>query len=69
MSKISHMAPLKRDKRINVVATEDEVAKLQELADHEGVSMSDFLRQFIRRRHAEVFDKAPPPRPRSKRRK
>jgi len=59
MSKFGAMAPLKRDKRINVVATEIEVEQLQQLADHEGMSMSDLLRQFIRRRHAEVFGEQP----------
>jgi hypothetical protein len=34
---------------------EDEAEMLKALADHQGLSASDVVRQFIRRAHAEAF--------------
>lgn len=61
------MAPLIRQKRVNFQASEAEQEMLRALADHDGVSMSDCVRQLIRRRHAEVFGAQPAkPKPKGK---
>ena len=62
------MAPLNRDKRINLHATADEQEMLRKLADRDGVSMSDYVRQLIRRTHAEVFGEQPA-KPKARKRK
>lgn len=53
------MAPLTRDKRINFQASEAEQEMLRQLAEREGVSMSDYVRQLIRRAHAATFGEQP----------
>ena len=51
-----------RDKLINLRATSEEVAMLHALAERDGISASDLLRQFIRRSYAAVFgEKRPKP--------
>ena len=63
------MAPLERTKRINLHATEAEQEMLRELAERDGVSMSDYIRQHIRRSHAEVFGAQPVAKPKARKRK
>jgi hypothetical protein len=53
------MAPLTREKRLNVLVTEDERAQLQALADREGMKASDYVRQCIRRNYAATFGELP----------
>jgi hypothetical protein len=57
------MSPVKREKNLRVMMSDDEARQLTELADHAGLSASDWIRQTIRRAHAETFP-APPPKPR-----
>ena len=40
-----------RDKKLTVRASDDEIAMMQALADADGVSSSDVVRQFIRREY------------------
>ena len=49
-----------RTKMLNVRVTEDEGRMLKALAEHQGLSASDILRQYIRRAFAEAF---PPKKP------
>jgi predicted DNA binding CopG/RHH family protein len=51
-----------REKRINVRVSEAEAEMLNELAEREGVSQSDYIRLFIRRAHAETFGSTKAPR-------
>ena len=53
------MSPLERSKRINLHATAQEQDMLRALADRDGLSMSDYLRQLIRRQHAATFGEQP----------
>jgi uncharacterized protein (DUF1778 family) len=49
-----------RDKSLRARVSEDELRMVQELADADGVTASDFVRLFIRHAHAERFgDKKP----------
>lgn len=44
-----------RTKTINVRVTDDEDRMLKALAENQGMSISDVVRQFIRRAFAEAF--------------
>jgi hypothetical protein len=44
-----------RDKSLRVRVAEDELRMVQELAEADGVTASDYVRLFIRRAHAERF--------------
>jgi uncharacterized protein (DUF1778 family) len=56
-----------RERRINIRVSESEAQMLQELAEAEGVSQSDFLRLYVRRAHAERFSStSPKPKPKPK---
>jgi hypothetical protein len=44
-----------RDRRLNILISEEEQGMLQALADADGVTASDFVRTFIRKAHAERF--------------
>jgi uncharacterized protein (DUF1778 family) len=44
-----------RTKAINVRVTDDEDRMLKALAEHQGLSISDVVRQYIRRAFAETF--------------
>jgi len=46
---------MEREHRINVRATPEEAEMLRQLAELSGLSQSDYLRQAIRRSHAEAF--------------
>jgi uncharacterized protein (DUF1778 family) len=49
-----------RTRAINVRVTDDEDRMLKALAEHSGLSISDVIRQYIRRAFAEAF---PPKKP------
>jgi hypothetical protein len=53
------MAPIAREKRLNILVTEAEQQMLQALADRDGITASDYVRMFIRRAHAEAFGEQP----------
>lgn len=44
-----------RSKNLNVRLTDDEDRMLAALAEHQGLSVSDVIRQYIRRAFAEAF--------------
>jgi len=46
-----------RTRRLSILISEAEHAMLQDLADAEGVTASDFVRLFIRRVHDSKFPK------------
>jgi uncharacterized protein (DUF1778 family) len=50
---------IERPKRLNVRITHEEWSMLEALADREGMSASDYVRQFIRRAHATAFGDRP----------
>jgi predicted DNA binding CopG/RHH family protein len=54
------MSLLQRDKKLTVMMSDRELVMIRELAEHEGLSVSDWLRQALRRAHAEAFG-APKP--------
>ncbi|HSY22443.1 MAG TPA: hypothetical protein VK841_10030 [Polyangiaceae bacterium] len=51
------MAPIERDQNLHVRTTEDEMRMLRALADADGLSTSDVVRQLIRR---AFMDRWPP---------
>jgi predicted CopG family antitoxin len=51
------MAPEKREKFVGVRLSVSEERMLQKMADDEGLSLSDMLRQLIRRSYKEVHGK------------
>ncbi len=51
------MAPEKREKFVGVRLSESEERMLQSMADDEGLSLSDMLRQLIRRSYKEAHGK------------
>ena len=57
------MSPTERDKSFRVRVSDDELRMVQELADADGITASDYVRLFIRRAHAEKF----PPKTKTKR--
>jgi uncharacterized protein (DUF1778 family) len=46
---------VERDKMLNVRVTDEEDRMLKALAEHQGLSISDVVRQYIRRAFAEAF--------------
>jgi uncharacterized protein (DUF1778 family) len=46
---------MERDKMLNVRITDDEDRMLKALAEHTGMSISDVIRQYVRRAFAEAF--------------
>ncbi len=40
---------------LNVRVTDEEVAMLKALAEHQGLNASDVIRQYVRRAFAEAF--------------
>jgi hypothetical protein len=44
-----------RDRVLNVRMTDDEDRMLKALAEHQGMSISDVIRQYVRRAFAEAF--------------
>jgi hypothetical protein len=47
---------------VNVRMTDDEAEMLKALAEREGLSASDIVRQYIRKAHAKAFPLAKPKR-------
>jgi hypothetical protein len=61
------MAPTQRDHMFHVRMSEDERQMLESLAERDGLSASDKVRQLIRREHAVAFGEAPKkPKPKRK---
>jgi hypothetical protein len=56
------MAVRKRDRGLAVRMLDSELTMLAALADHEGVSSSEWIRNIIRREHAIVFSAKQPKR-------
>jgi hypothetical protein len=52
------MVERQREKTWNVRVTEHENEMLKALAEHQGLSVSDVLRQLVRRAHAAAFPKS-----------
>jgi len=57
------MVERKRDKLLNVRMLETETAMLAELAEHDGVSVSEWIRNVVRREHALTFGAKPRKKP------
>lgn len=51
---------VERDIRLSVKIAAEERAMLQALADRDGISVSDYVRLFIRREYAEMRPAAKP---------
>jgi uncharacterized protein (DUF1778 family) len=51
-----------RDRNMNLRVSADELAMLRALAERDGLSGSDFLRQYIRRSYVEHFGEKKPTR-------
>lgn len=58
------MSPVARNERFEVRFTESERAMLEALAERDGLSAGDIVRQLVRRAYAEVFGDKPPKRKR-----
>jgi hypothetical protein len=56
------MAPIKRDQLFQLRVSDDEKRMLETLADREGLTASDKVRQMIRREYATTFGQEPPKR-------
>lgn len=54
------MAPLQRDAKFQLRVTADEKRMLEALAEREGLTASDKVRQLIRKDYAASFGEAPP---------
>ena len=54
---VLHMSARLRKSVVTVRMTDEERAQLQELADEDGLSVSDVLRVFVRREHRKMFGK------------
>jgi hypothetical protein len=59
------MAPATRDRQFRIRLDETELAMLHALAERDGISASDFVRQFVRRSYAATFGEKPPKKPKS----
>jgi hypothetical protein len=46
--------PEPREKAVTIRMSEDEVSMLRAVADAKGLSVSDVVRQFVRREHAKL---------------
>ena len=57
----------KRERRLSMLISDEEWDMLQALADHDGLNVSDHLRLYIRRAHAELPKPTKPPPKRRKR--
>ena len=55
---------LKREKRVQMLFSDEEWAMLQELADRDGVTASDWVRIRVREGHRAEFGESRPKRPR-----
>ena len=57
---MGHMVSEERIQRIAVRVTPTEADMLRRLADEDGLSISDVLRQLVRREHANRYGKHKP---------
>lgn len=57
------VAPTERTELLTVRVTPEEMAMVKALAESDGVSASDLVRQFIRRSHAERLGDKPKVKP------
>jgi hypothetical protein len=48
------MTRLRRNRKLTIMLSKDEKESLDILADDDGLSVSDFVRQFIRQKRAEL---------------
>jgi hypothetical protein len=62
----SNVAPSERTELLTVRVTPEELAMLKRLAEADGVSSSDLVRQFVRRSHEARFGQPKAPRQRPK---
>jgi hypothetical protein len=60
------MAPLQRDEKFQLRLTGDERRMLEAIAENEGLSASDKIRQLIRREFLVTFGEASKPKPKRK---
>ena len=60
------MAPTQRDHMFHVRMSDDERRMLEALAEHEGLTASDKIRQLIRREFITTFGETPKPKPKRK---
>lgn len=49
------MAPAERNRTLKLLVSDEEMAMVRALADRDGVSIADLVRQLVRRAHAEAF--------------
>lgn len=49
--------PVERDTQLKILLSTEERSALQNLADEAGLSVSDYVRQFIRREHEKLAEK------------
>ncbi|HST56288.1 MAG TPA: hypothetical protein VLJ42_10425 [Solirubrobacteraceae bacterium] len=61
------MAAKRFDDRLHVLVTSDERRMLEALAERQGLTTSDVVRQLVRREHAALFGE-PPAKPAARRR-
>ena len=61
------MVERKRDRALTVRVLDAELEMLGELAEHEGVTASEWIRNVIRREHVVAFGARPAKRPKPKR--
>ncbi|MGC4088427.1 MAG: hypothetical protein QM756_11125 [Polyangiaceae bacterium] len=56
------MVPTQRDEKFQLRMSADERKMLEALAEKDGLSASDKIRQLIRKEHAATFGEEPPKR-------
>ena len=61
------MAPIQRDQLFQLRVTAEEKQMLTALAEREGLTASDKVRQLVRKDYAATFGEAPAKRPKPKR--
>ena len=61
------MAPTQRDEKFQLRIATDERRMLEALAERDGLSASDTVRQLIRREYASAFGEVSRPKPKPKR--
>jgi hypothetical protein len=59
------MAP-ERANQFKIMMSDEELSQLRRIAEHEGLTASDIVRQFVRRRHLELFGAPEPKKPKRK---
>jgi hypothetical protein len=54
--------PIARGRKFTIRVTDEELSMLEALANADGVTSSDYVRQFVRREHAARFETVQRPR-------